>query len=120
MLDIRGGRFEGCDGVSRRSFLRIGSLALAGLSLPDLLRARAVGARSGRSPADKAVIQIVLNGGPSHIDTYDLKPQAPREFRGEFRPIATNVPGVEICELMPRQARALDKMTIVRSLMHET
>jgi hypothetical protein len=116
MLDVIGGRFSECDGVSRRNFLRVGSLGLAGLSLPDLLKARA----SGASAKNTAVIQVLLSGGPSHMDTYDLKPDAPREFRGEFKPIPTSVDCVSICELMPRQARAMDKMAIVRSLAHES
>ena len=118
MLDVFGGRYGNCDGVSRRNFLRIGSLGLAGLTLPDLLRARASGAESASKGT--AVIQVLLSGGPSHMDTYDPKPDAPREFRGEFKPIPTKLNGVNICELMPRQALAMDKMAIVRSLAHES
>jgi len=119
MLTIRGRRIDGCDRGSRRQFLQIGGLALGGLSMPDILRAEA------RQPVDnaargglghKAVIMIYLSGGPSHQDMYDLKMQAPREIRGEFRPIATNVPGIEICQHMPRLARMMDKFTIIRSL----
>ncbi|HKA07719.1 MAG TPA: DUF1501 domain-containing protein, partial [Gemmataceae bacterium] len=91
------------DFFSRRTFLRVGTLALGGLSLPDLLRLRATG---GQSPAGrkKSVILIWQAGGPSHIDMYDLKPDAPAEVRGEFKPIATNVSGIQIGEHLPRQA----------------
>src|SRR5215469_3182540 len=100
------------NGVNRRTFLRVGSLALGGLTLADLLRLRAVAAPS---PApSKSVVMIHLSGGPSHLDTYDMKPLAPAEYRGEFAPIATNVPGMEICDLMPMQARLADKFAILR------
>ncbi|MBI3463867.1 MAG: DUF1501 domain-containing protein [Planctomycetes bacterium] len=107
-----------CDGTTRRDFLRVGTLGLAGLSLPGLLRARADYTAAGKSTSDTAVVLLWLPGGPTHMDTYDLKPQAPAEYRGEFRPIATNVPGIEICELMPQQAKVMDKMAIVRSFSH--
>src|SRR5579871_3371476 len=87
-----------CDGISRRNFLRIGALGVAGLTLPQLLRAEAI---CGSSNPHKAVIMIFLPGGPAHQDTFDLKPDAPAELRGEFKPIRTNVPGIEICELLP-------------------
>ncbi|MCS6775990.1 MAG: DUF1501 domain-containing protein, partial [Chloroherpetonaceae bacterium] len=105
MLTIRGrngGRF--CDGVSRRDFLRIGGLALGGLSLPQLL---AIEARAGVRIGHKAIIMVYLPGGPPHQDMFDLKPDAPAEIRGEFRPIRTNVPGIEICEHLPRIARMM-------------
>ncbi len=103
------------NGLTRRSWLKIGALGMGGLALPDLLRAQAQSPRteSGRL---KGVIMVLLPGGPSHIDSFDLKPDAPAEIRGEFRPIATNVPGTQICELFPRLARVADKMTIIRSL----
>jgi uncharacterized protein (DUF1501 family) len=104
-----------CDGISRREFLRVGSLGAAGLSLPDLLRLRAQGAVDAKS-AHKAVIMVLLTGGPSHIDMYDLKPEAPAEYRGEFKPIQTNVPGLDICELMPLQAKIADKLALVRNM----
>lgn len=102
-----------CDGISRRNFLTIGGMALGGIALPDVLRAEAQG-RSGHS--HKAIINIYLPGGPSHLDMWDLKPNAPREIRGEFSPIRTNVPGIEICELFPRMAAMMDKFIPVRSL----
>jgi hypothetical protein len=101
-------------GMSRRSWLRIGGLALGGLALPDILRAQA---NSGGSNSAKGIIMVLLPGGPTHLDTFDLKPDAPAEIRGEFRPIATNVPGMDICELMPCLARMADKLTIIRSLV---
>lgn len=117
MLDFLGARQRFCDGINRRNFLRIGAFG-AGLSLADVLRLRAqanpVGAASS-SP--KAAIMVYLPGGPSHMDMYDLKPEAPVEYRGEFRPIATNVPGVHICEHMPLQARMFDKLAVIRSVV---
>ena len=106
-----------CDGHSRRHFLEIGGLAMGGLGLPQVLRAQAATgpSRSSRR-SHKAVIMIYLSGGPSHQDMYDLKMNAPAEIRGSFRPIPTNVPGIEICEHMPRLARMMDKFTIIRSL----
>jgi hypothetical protein len=114
MLTIAGSRSRFCDGLSRRSWLRIGGLALGGLALPDILRAEA---RSGvRNPA-RGIIMVLLPGGPSHLDLYDLKPDAPAEVRGEFRPIATKVPGLDVCELLPRLAGMADKLAILRSLV---
>src|SRR5213592_3534041 len=95
-----------CDGVSRRNFLRIGALGLGGLALPQLLQAEAA---SGIRRSHKAVIMLFLPGGPSHQDMFDLKTDAPSEVRGEFRPIATNVPGIQICEHLPRLAILADK-----------
>lgn len=110
-----------CDGVSRRNFLQLGAFG-AGLTLADVLRARAANppTSSAVAPtvsAPKAAIMVYLPGGPSHIDTYDPKPDAAAEFRGEFRPTATNVPGLQICEHMPLQARMMDKLSVVRSLV---
>src|SRR5947207_128266 len=102
------------DRMSRRSWLRIGGLAMGGLALPEILRAEA---RSGQRNPAKGIIMVLLPGGPTHIDTFDLKPDAPVEIRGEFRPIPTNVPGIDICELLPRLARMTDKLTIIRSLV---
>ncbi len=102
-----------CDGLSRRSFLQIGGLALGGLSLPGLLRADHA---SGRGKSDRSVIMVYLSGGLAHQDTFDLKPNAPKEVRGEFNPIATNVPGVQIGELLPKMARCMDKVALIRSI----
>ena len=103
-----------CDGVSRRNFLRIGTLGLGGLALPQLLAAEAA---SGIRRSHKAVIMIFLPGGPSHQDMFDLKSDAPTEVRGEFKPIATNVAGMQICEHLPRLAKLADKYTIIRSMV---
>ncbi len=115
MLDLIGRGYRTCDGVTRRSFLRVGALGIGGLSLPNLLRLRA---QAGSTVNRKSVILIWQAGGPSHLDMYDLKPDAPAEFRGEFRPIATNVPGIDVSEHLPLQARILDKLAIVRSGCH--
>jgi hypothetical protein len=115
VLTILGkGAYDSCDGVTRRSFLRIGGLALGGLSLPQLLKAE--------SPrrSHKAVIMIFLAGGPPHQDMWDLKPDAPSDIRGDLRPIKTNVPGIEICELFPLQAKIMDKLAIIRSVVGAT
>src|SRR5262245_21719874 len=98
-----------CDGISRRHFLQVGGLALGGLSLADLLRVQAKGAAAGEA-GNKAVIMIYLPGGPSHLDMYDMKPEAPSEIRGEFTPCRTNVPGFDICELMPLQTKITGKL----------
>ncbi|HXJ55438.1 MAG TPA: DUF1501 domain-containing protein [Verrucomicrobiae bacterium] len=103
-----------CDGLSRRSFLRIGGLAVGGLSLSGFLRLKAAGAVAG--DRGKSVIMICLGGGPSQVDTYDMKPDAAAEIRGEFRPIHTNVPGLTVCELLPRQAKLADRFAVVRSV----
>jgi hypothetical protein len=101
--------------LNRRSMLKVGALALGGLTLPGLLRARAA---NGSSANRKSVILVWLAGGPSHIDMYDLKPNAPAEVRGEFKPINTNVPGVQIGEHLPLQAKIFDKLSVVRSAYH--
>lgn len=106
-----GGRF--CDGGTRRDFLKIGGLAMGGLSLPDLLRAESQ-QTSGKS--HKAVIMVFLPGGPSHQDIFDLKMDAPSEIRGEFKPISTNVAGLQICEHLPKLAKMMDKCTLIRSM----
>lgn len=118
MLEIRGSGFRCCDGVSRRGFLRAGFLGLGGLTLADHLRLRAQAEESGQQTRDTAVILFWLGGGPSHLDMYDLKPDAPAEFRGEFREISTNVPGIRISEHLPRQAKLMDKFSVVRSVTH--
>ncbi len=108
---------EGLVLVSRRNMLKAGLAGLAGLSLPDLLRQRAEAATAGRSTKNhKSVILLWMAGGPSHIDTWDVKPDRPLENRGPFRTIATRLPGVRICEHLPKQAAMLDQFTLIRSM----
>jgi hypothetical protein len=119
MLSIFGQRpTSHCDGHSRRHFLKIGGLGLGGMSLPQILKAeqQTSSAPAGKKLSHKAIIMIYLSGGPSHQDMYDLKMDAPVEIRGTFKPIQTNVPGIEICEHMPRLAQMMDKFAIIRSL----
>ena len=118
MLRIFGSSHRFCDGVTRRDFLQIGAFGV-GLTLADMLRLRhASAANTRQSPrSHKAAIMIYLPGGPSHMDMYDLKPNAPAEYRGEFKPIPTNVPGVQICEHFPLQAKMWDKLAAIRSIV---
>src|SRR5262245_52050429 len=115
MLEFIGRADRSCDGISRRMFLHVGGLAIGGLTLPHLLRARAAHPSGSNR---KSVILIWQAGGPSHIDMYDLKPDAPAEVRGEFKPIDTNVPGIRIGEHLPQQAKIFDKLAVVRSAFH--
>jgi hypothetical protein len=115
MLSFRDSNsFRQCDGLSRRSFLQVGGLALGGLSLPQLLQAEA---NSGNQSPHKSVIMVYLTGGPPHQDMVDLKPDAPSDIRGEFKPIATKLPGVQIGEHLPRLAQRLDKLVTIRSVV---
>ncbi|MBI1313091.1 DUF1501 domain-containing protein [bacterium] len=113
MLNWFGNSSRFCDRVDRRDFLRVGTLATGGLTLPGLLRAESA---AGAAPTGKSIINIILSGGPTHMDTFDLKPEAPKEFRGEFLPTATNVPGFEFCEHMPMLATMADRLTAIRSI----
>ena len=112
MINISGKALKFCDGISRRNFLKIGAFGSA-FTTADILKAN----QAGGTGTAKSAIMIYLPGGPSHMDMYDLKPQAPAEFRGEFKPIATNVPGVQISEHFPMQAKMFDKLAVVRSLV---
>ncbi|MFO0957779.1 MAG: DUF1501 domain-containing protein [Isosphaeraceae bacterium] len=114
MFRLHGPRGRLCDGRSRRSFLQVGALALGGLALPDLLRLEA---NAGAAKSKKSVILIYLTGGLSHQDTFDLKMDAPAEIRGEFRPIASRVPGVSVCEWLPLTAASLDKIAVLRAVI---
>jgi hypothetical protein len=107
-----------CDGMSRRNFLQLGVAGMASVGLGSLLRARAESPISARKKT--SVILIWLDGGPSHLDLYDMKPDAPAEYRGLWKPIRTRVPGFDITEMFPRQAKHTDKFSIVRSLHHDT
>lgn len=110
--------FELCSSASRRSFLQIGSLGIGGLTLPNLMRMQNAAAEEGKPVRKKSVILIWQAGGPSHLDMYDLKPNAPTEVRGEFRPIPTNINDIQISEHLPLQAQIMDKLAIVRSAFH--
>jgi hypothetical protein len=117
MLQLQQGPVtRNCQGISRRSALKAGFLGILGMSLPDLFRLRAQGSATAK---DKAVILLWLDGGPSHLETYDPKPDAPAEYRGPYGVIDTNVPGIRISEMLPHHARHADKMVLVRSLHHD-
>jgi uncharacterized protein (DUF1501 family) len=117
MLTFLGQRQSFCDGINRRNFLKLGAFG-AGLTLADQLRLTASASQGATTSTKmKSAIMVYLPGGPSHMDTYDLKPDAAAEFRGEFKPIKTNVPGIDICEHFPMQAKMMDKLSIVRSLI---
>jgi len=109
-----------CDGMNRRSFVQLGATGLAAMGLSGMIRQKTQAAEAGRAVKNTSAILLWLDGGPSHMDLYDLKPKAPREYRGFWNPIATNVPGFEIGELFPKQAQIADKFSIVRSLHHDT
>jgi Protein of unknown function (DUF1501) len=109
-----------CDGISRRDFLHLGALTSFGISLPGLLRMQAAAAETGKGATRaKSCILIWLDGGPSHLDMFDLKPEAPSEVRSQFKPIATAVSGVQICEHLPRTAAMMNEVALIRSLTHE-
>lgn len=114
ILGPRSSKSHYCDGIARRDFLKIGGLALGGLSLPQLL---ADEAQAGIKNSHKSVIMVFCCGGPPHQDMYDIKNDAPSEIRGEFKSIPTAVPGIEICELLPNMARIMDKLVPIRSLV---
>ncbi len=114
MITLEGRPYRVCNGVSRRDILRVGTLGIAGFGLADLLKLRAEAApTAGRATS---IVMIHLGGGPSQLDTYDPKPDAPVEYRGEFKAIGTNVPGVQICEHFPLQARMMDRLAVLRSV----
>src|SRR5258708_5013918 len=114
MLTIYGKQSRFCDGISRRNFLKVGALGLGGVGLPELLPAAG---QAGIPRSHQAVIMIYLPGGPPHQDMFDIKTDAPSEIRGEFRAIKTKVPGIEICEHLPRMAAIMDKLAPIRSIV---
>src|SRR5262245_19361484 len=105
-----------CDGLTRRDFVKVGVLGATGLSLAGYLRRAAAG--EVRQAKATSAIFVFLGGGPSHMDTFDLKPDAPAEYRGEFKPIDTNVNGIQVCEHLPHLAKCADKYTILRGVSH--
>ena len=120
MLNVGNEKVSLCSGVSRRGFLTVGATALAGLNLPNLMKLQADDAIDGTRARIKNCITIFLVGSPGHLDTWDMKPDAPSEVRGKYRPIRTNVNGVQICEHFPLMARMMDKVSLIRSLHHRT
>src|SRR6266516_2211443 len=111
-----GGRNGNCAGLNRRDFLKVGGLTMLGLTLGDLLQLRAEAAAKGAAPMN--CIFIWLDGGPTHYETFDPKPEAPSEIRGEFKPIPTSVPGIQVCETLPLTAKVMTHCAIIRSLSH--
>jgi hypothetical protein len=111
-------RRQFCDGVSRRKMLQIGGLSTFGLSLQDLLRAEQNTPAHAASRSKKSVILVWMHGGPSQLDTFDMKPSAPAEYRGAFAPVASSLPGLDVCELLPEHAKVMDKCTVIRSFSH--
>ena len=107
-----------CDGLHRRSFLQIGVAGMGTAGLGTILAAKEASAALGQSRKDTSVILLWLDGGPGHMDMYDMKPEAPVEYRGIWRPIPTVVPGMEVTELFPLQAKVADRFSVVRSLYH--
>ncbi|MDB5338133.1 MAG: hypothetical protein JWN70_3752 [Planctomycetaceae bacterium] len=115
MLNVTMDQTRLCDGISRRNLLRVGSLSLLGLNLPQLLARRA---QAGAAAKDVNCILLWMGGGASNIDTFDMKPDAPSEIRGEFQPIASNLPGLSVCEHLPLTAQQMDKICLIRSVSH--
>ena len=107
-----------CDRIPRRAMLQVGSLGAFGLGLPGLLRAESGGRLHPAARSKKSVILVWMHGGPSQLDTFDMKPDAPAEFRGAFRPIHSNVPGIDVCELLPEHAKVMDQCTVIRCFSH--
>ena len=118
MLSIQGAAQSACDRLNRRRFIQIGTLGAAGLSLADLLKAEDASGKKRRHQSKRSVILIWQHGGPSQLDTFDMKPDAPSEYRGPYMPVASNVPGMNISEKMPYHAKVMDKCSIIRSFSH--
>ena len=115
MLTVSGSSRRFCDGFSRRQFIAAGSLGAFGLSLPELLRAESSRPDGGRK---RSVILVWQHGGPSQLDTFDMKPDSPREYRGPYGSIPTSLPGLRICDKMPFHARIMDRTSVIRSFTH--
>ena len=120
MLHLGHEKVPVCSGVSRRSFLQAGTAGMAGLSLPAALQLEAAGAVDASKAKIKNCITLFLVGSPGHLDTWDMKPEAPSDIRGKFKPVATNVQGIDICEHFPLMSRMMDKVALIRSLHHKT
>ncbi len=120
MLHIGNEKVPVCSGINRRGFLQVGAAGMAGLSLPELMAQEAAGAVDPSKAKIKNCITLFLVGSPGHVDTWDMKPDAPEDIRGKFKPISTNVPDIQICEHFPRMARMMDKVALIRSLHHKT
>jgi hypothetical protein len=119
MLRMLGRGAQACDGVTRRELMRVGGMSLlGGIGLPQLLAARRTSAADAGAGRAKSVVLLNLFGGPPHQDMFDLKPEAPSNIRGEFSPISTSIPGVQICELLPQTAQLLDRATLIRTYSH--
>src|SRR5215207_7148820 len=116
MFQLESGAAARTHGLTRRDVLRAGFLGLGGLTLGDLLRLRAAGAAATRPTS---VLLLFVHGGPSHLETYDMKPDASDDIRGPFRPIRTNVPGIDVCEHLPKHAKIAHRFTLVRSCTHD-
>lgn len=110
---------QGPVGLTRRNMLQIGAISTLNLALPQVLAAREQSAHNGSGPRADSCILVFLNGGPSHLDMWDMKPNLPKEMRSEFRPIATSVPGIQVCEHLPRLARLMSRCALVRSVHHD-
>src|SRR5262245_29062711 len=106
-------------GLTRRNMLQIGAIGALNLTPPRVLAAGERRSRDGAATAADSCILVFLNGGPSHLDMWDMKPELPKEMRSEFQPVATTVPGIRVCEHLPRLARLMDRCTLVRSVHHK-
>lgn len=120
MLHIGNEYIPLCSGVNRRSFLQLGAAAMTGMTLANLYKLQAAGAVDEKKAKIRNCITLFLVGSPGHLDTWDMKPDAPEDVRGKFKPISTSVPGVQICEHFPRMAKVMDKVALIRSLYYNT
>ena len=119
MLRVLGSHRRLCHGVSRREFLHAGGLGMGGLGLSTLLSAESASASDASFGRAKNCIVLFLYGSPSQLETFDMKPQAPAEIRGTMQPIASSLPGMDVCELLPHTSRIMDRTTVIRSMTHD-